>query len=150
MEACWAGNARQVMLSISAHFNEQPLLFPSIKYRVRQSGRLGLPITVRAELCLCCAPAELRRPPHCPPARAGTVAGAREAACKGVPALAVSLDTHDRGADYDAATVVTVRLVQAFLATSDTTWLCGTVLNVNIPHLPLSGLRGFILTRQVR
>ena len=84
------------------------------------------------------------------PSLSGTVAGAREAACKGVPALAVSLDTHNRGADYDAAAVVTVRLVQAFLATNDVSWLSGTVVNVNIPPLPLAALQGFALTRQAR
>lgn len=78
----------------------------------------------------------------------GTVAGAREAACKGIPAIASSLDSGDRNANYDAAAAVTVRLVHAFLSMADISFLAGYVVNINTPPIALTALKGYLMTRQ--
>jgi 5'-nucleotidase len=80
----------------------------------------------------------------------GTVAGAREAAAKGVPAVALSLDTHAPDADYApaaAAALPLLRRLLARLARGEASFaLRGCVLNVNFPCGQL--LRGYALTRQ--
>lgn len=86
----------------------------------------------------------------------GTVGAAREAACKGVPAIALSLDNLQarRVEDYAPATVVAAALVKALLAVlaespsalADMTE--GAVLNVNLPDGAVSGMRGVRLTHQ--
>jgi 5'-nucleotidase len=76
----------------------------------------------------------------------GTVSAATEAAILGVPAMAVSLDTH-READYTVAAKVARRLAA---------WMTnnglgrGVALNVNVPALPEDRIRGFAVARQGR
>lgn len=86
----------------------------------------------------------------------GTVGAAREAACKGVPSLAVSLD-NVRGKsieEYAAASIYTVALVKAVLGLLEGTeaaWLkemIGCVINVNVPAGPLHAIKGLHLTHQ--
>ncbi|KAG1663820.1 hypothetical protein FOA52_013385 [Chlamydomonas sp. UWO 241] len=87
----------------------------------------------------------------------GTVAAAREAACAGLPALALSLDDHKarRVDDYTIAAKLCVSVVKAMLGLlpdqpgpSPLESLRGTVLNVNVPSSTSSRLRGYYLTHQ--
>lgn len=76
----------------------------------------------------------------------GTVSAATEAAILGVPAMAVSLDTH-RDADYTVAARLARRLAS---------WMTGNglgrgvALNVNVPALPEDQIRGIVVARQGR
>lgn len=73
----------------------------------------------------------------------GTVAAARESALFGIPSLAVSLDTHKKDPDYRVA----VKFVRTFLdAVPSSTW-GSKLVNVNIPDLPRSEIKGFRMTR---
>lgn len=60
----------------------------------------------------------------------GTVAAAREAALRGVPALAFSADSQ---ADFDAAAEVASRIAESMLALSRQGDLGGPLLNANFP-----------------
>ncbi len=75
----------------------------------------------------------------------GTVSAASEAALQGVPSIAISLDSHDPKADFSFAGRVAC-LIAAKLAQWN---LPPTVpLNVNVPALPESEIRGFRFTSQ--
>jgi 5'-nucleotidase len=71
----------------------------------------------------------------------GTVAGAREGALFGLPAVAVSLQTDRREPDFSYAADFTARFVRA------ARWRPGLLLNVNIPDRPGRGIRGVKVTR---
>jgi 5'-nucleotidase len=72
-------------------------------------------------------------------AYSGTVAGAREAAMLGVPAMAVSLASKDAGADYSHAAGFAAHLVQVLAQKKD--WSRRTFLNVNVPESAVKGVR---------
>jgi 5'-nucleotidase len=78
----------------------------------------------------------------------GTVTAAMEAVIWGVPAVAVSLDTHENhlGAlDYAAA----ARVARSVVQTIQTNHLpAGILLNVNVPYLPEAEIKGVKMTRQ--
>ena len=59
----------------------------------------------------------------------------------GFPALAVSLDGHQH---YDTAAIITCRLLRALAREPLRT---GKILNVNVPDLPLSEIKGIRVTR---
>ncbi len=73
----------------------------------------------------------------------GTVAGALEAALRGVPAMAVSLERH-RPFDYTQAAAFTAAVAHEVLARGEEAIPAGTLLNVNIPK---GSPRGFEVTR---
>jgi 5'-nucleotidase len=73
----------------------------------------------------------------------GTVAAAMEGRFLGYPAIAVSLVT-DRPTHYATAASVTVQLVRRVMAGA---LPADTILNVNVPDLPLDELQGFQATR---
>ncbi len=73
----------------------------------------------------------------------GTVAAAVEGRFLGLPALAVSLVGH-AGRHFDTAAQVTRRLV---LGLRRNPLPADTILNVNVPDLPLKEIRGFQATR---
>ncbi len=78
----------------------------------------------------------------------GTVTAAMEAAITGLPALAVSLDTPYELAeppDYSAAAEAAGRVAAAVQANGLPKGVC---LNINVPYLPVSEIRGFAVTRQ--
>lgn len=76
----------------------------------------------------------------------GTVSAAREAAIMDIPAIAVSVTSHDvkefgyaaRVAAYFCKLVVEKKLRQ------------GTMLNINVPDLPPEKIKGILLTKQGR
>jgi len=79
----------------------------------------------------------------------GTVAGAREAACKGLPAVALSLDSHSRSADYRDSAAAALPLLHCLAGRKDLRdALSSTVLNVNVPACPLADMRGYRLNAQ--
>jgi 5'-nucleotidase len=75
----------------------------------------------------------------------GTVSAATEAAIQGVPALAVSLDTH-KEADFTAAARFARRMA-AFILEHP---LPHVALNVNVPAIPESEIRGVVVVKQGR
>ncbi len=76
----------------------------------------------------------------------GTVSAALEATLLGVPAFAISVVAHRR-VDFAAAGRVAVTLAQLI---SKHGLPSNTLLNVNIPHLPLSEIKGVAITQQGR
>jgi 5'-nucleotidase len=73
----------------------------------------------------------------------GTVAGAMEATIAGLPAIAVSLTCYEPEADFQPAAAV-ARAVAALAL--EPSLPPGTLLNVNVPKLPLADIRGVRLT----
>ncbi len=74
----------------------------------------------------------------------GTVAGAREGALLGIPALAISLNTFG-DADFSYAAKCGAKLVQSF---GNKNIPKGTFLNVNVPHVKPSQIKGIRMVRQ--
>lgn len=71
----------------------------------------------------------------------GTVAAAMEGRHLGLPAIAVSLNGHQH---YATAAAVTCALLRALTHEPLRT---GRILNINVPDLPLSELKGIRVTR---
>jgi len=74
----------------------------------------------------------------------GTVSAAREAAIMDVPAIAVSITSHDP-AQFDTAAEIVNKLVLLVVKHGLPT---GTCLNVNVPDLPREQIKGVLLTKQ--
>jgi 5'-nucleotidase len=74
----------------------------------------------------------------------GTVSAATEAVIMGVPALAISLDTH-KEADYTFAARFAGKMVHLFISNAE---LKNTAVNVNIPALPREKIKGVAIVRQ--
>jgi 5'-nucleotidase len=74
----------------------------------------------------------------------GTVSAATEAVIMGIPALAVSLDTH-KDADFTFAARFVRKLVRLFMSNPG---LRNTAVNVNIPALPEEQIKGVTVVRQ--
>jgi 5'-nucleotidase len=81
----------------------------------------------------------------------GTVSAAREACMLGIPSLAVSLDIDFRSPPpedklhYASAAKMAVRLIRELKGTQ---LPHHTLLNLNVPNLPLNRIRGLKLARQ--
>lgn len=73
----------------------------------------------------------------------GTVSGALEGCINDRPSLAVSLVGED-DLDFDFAAKFTIRLAQQIVKYGLPE---GTLLNINIPHLPKSEIKGLAITR---
>jgi 5'-nucleotidase len=74
----------------------------------------------------------------------GTVSAATEAVIMGVPALAISLDTH-KEADYSFAARFAAQMVRLFISNSA---FKNTAVNINIPALPSEMIKGVAIVRQ--
>lgn len=74
----------------------------------------------------------------------GTVAAAMEGRFLGLPAVAVSLVSGDRASHYATAGEAVVRIIRQLLKDP---LPADTILNVNVPDLPWSEIRGFEVTR---
>jgi 5'-nucleotidase len=74
----------------------------------------------------------------------GTVAAAMEGRFLGLPAIAVSLVFKDRPEHYSTAAEAVASLVERL---SKDPLPADTILNVNVPDLPLPEIRGFEVTR---
>jgi 5'-nucleotidase len=78
----------------------------------------------------------------------GTVTAAMEAVIAGVKGIAVSLDSpegHKGPLDYSTSAVVAKRIAEQVIADGLPE---GVVLNVNVPYLKESELKGYMITRQ--
>jgi 5'-nucleotidase len=78
----------------------------------------------------------------------GTVTAAMEAVIAGVKGIAVSLDSpegHKSPLDYSTSAVVAKRIAEQVIADGLPE---GVVLNVNVPYLKESELKGYMITRQ--
>ena len=75
----------------------------------------------------------------------GTVSAAMEGRFLGLPAIAVSLVTRDhRGQHHDSAALAVMQLMRKLLVDP---LPADTILNVNVPDLPWSEIRGFSVAR---
>jgi len=74
----------------------------------------------------------------------GTVSAAREAAIMDVPALAISVTSHD-AKKFEYAARVASQLTQMVVKNGLPN---GTLLNVNVPDLPEEQIKGILLTQQ--
>ncbi len=75
----------------------------------------------------------------------GTVSAAMEGRFLGLPAIAVSLVTRDHiGLHYDSAALAVMQLMRKLLVDP---LPADTILNVNVPDLPWSEIRGFSVAR---
>ncbi len=74
----------------------------------------------------------------------GTVAGAREGALLGIPSIAVSLATFDNP-DFSYAAKLAAKVAQKVFAENLPK---ETFLNVNVPNLPKSRIKGILVTSQ--
>jgi 5'-nucleotidase len=77
----------------------------------------------------------------------GTVTAAMEAAIWGIPAVAVSLDSPDNHlgiTNYSAAAEVAAQVVEAYLKYG---LPAHSLLNINVPFIPLSEIKGLRVTR---
>lgn len=74
----------------------------------------------------------------------GTVSAAREAAIMEVPSIAISVTSH-QVADFSfASNVAKVLALEVYKRGLP----LGTMLNVNVPNLPKSGIKGMLVTKQ--
>ncbi|MCX5784640.1 MAG: 5'/3'-nucleotidase SurE [Elusimicrobia bacterium] len=76
----------------------------------------------------------------------GTVSGATEGALLGIPSLAVSLDTFT-GPDFSAAAAFSVKIAASM---KKRRLPAGTLLNVNVPAIKASKIKGVRITNQSR
>ncbi|HHY92301.1 MAG TPA: 5'/3'-nucleotidase SurE [Firmicutes bacterium] len=74
----------------------------------------------------------------------GTVAAAVEGVFAGLPALAVSLAAYDSDSDYSVASRVARSVAQRFVQKPA---LAQILLNINIPALPITKIKGVSITR---
>ena len=77
----------------------------------------------------------------------GTVSAATEGAILGVPALAVSLDTH-KEADFTYAAKFARRMTRLILNNREQ--LKGSAINVNVPCIPREKIKGVVVVRQAQ
>lgn len=75
----------------------------------------------------------------------GTMSAAMEGAIEGIPSIGFSLCDFDWNADFEASREVVRLIIDRALNNQMPT---GTLLNVNIPPVPLSELKGIKVTRQ--
>jgi 5'-nucleotidase len=73
----------------------------------------------------------------------GTVAAAIEGRFLGLPAIALSMTKHD-ASHYDSAAQIAVKLVKQL---SKAPIPADTILNVNVPDLPMDQIKGILVTR---
>lgn len=74
----------------------------------------------------------------------GTVSAATEAVFMGIPALAISLDSH-KEADYTYAAQFAHKMVQVMMKNPE---LNNSAINVNVPALPPEEIKGVVVVKQ--
>ncbi len=75
----------------------------------------------------------------------GTVSAATEGAIMGVPAMAISLDSHQRGSDFSFAARIAAKMAHFMLKDNP---LLNIPLNINIPAIPEKEIKGIVVARQ--
>ncbi|MBO7220859.1 MAG: 5'/3'-nucleotidase SurE [Alistipes sp.] len=77
----------------------------------------------------------------------GTMGAAIEAAFYNIPSIGLSLTDHDLDADFEGAIKYGTQIVESVLRGDMPQPLC---LNVNVPNIPCSDIKGIRLSRQTR
>ncbi len=77
----------------------------------------------------------------------GTMGAAIEAAFYNIPSVGLSLTDHDLDADFEGAVKYGTQIVEMVLTNELSRPLC---LNVNVPNIPCSEIKGIRLSRQTR
>ena len=77
----------------------------------------------------------------------GTMGAAIEASFYKIPSIGLSVTDHDPNADFEGAIKYGVKIVESLLNGDVPLPLC---LNVNVPNIPCSEIRGIRLARQTR
>ncbi len=77
----------------------------------------------------------------------GTVSAATEGSILGIPSLAISLNTHDRDADFSFAAKFARKMAVFMLKHNPDK---NIPLNVNIPAIPEEKIKGIVVTKQGR
>lgn len=77
----------------------------------------------------------------------GTMSAAVEGAIEGIPSIGFSLADFDADADFEGAKMIVAKMVESVLAHKMPTDVC---LNVNIPAIPVSALKGVKVCRSAR
>jgi 5'-nucleotidase len=75
----------------------------------------------------------------------GTVSAATEGSILGVPSLAISLDTHDRDADFSFAAKFALKMAVFMLKHNHNK---NVPLNINIPAIPEEEIKGVVVAKQ--
>lgn len=75
----------------------------------------------------------------------GTVSAATEGTLMGIPSMAISLASFDHGADMSLASEVASKMAISLISINLPS---GTLLNVNVPAVPVSEYKGLKVTRQ--
>ena len=75
----------------------------------------------------------------------GTVSAATEGTLLGIPSIAVSVNSYDRNAYFDTAALIVSELIDVLPSFHLPS---GTLLNVNVPNLSRSDIKGFKITSQ--
>jgi 5'-nucleotidase len=75
----------------------------------------------------------------------GTVAGAVEGCLSGIPSIAFSVVNYNKECDFEAATMAAKQVIAAVLERGLPPHIC---LNVNIPNVAASEIKGYKITRQ--
>jgi 5'-nucleotidase len=77
----------------------------------------------------------------------GTVSAATEGSILGVPAIAVSLTTYER-TDFKTPARLAAKIIRQILDSSELKPEKHMLLNINIPHVPESEIKGIKITKQ--
>lgn len=77
----------------------------------------------------------------------GTMGAATEGAAYSVPSIGFSVTTHDEDADFEASKHYAEIIIRSIIENNDNKNLC---LNVNIPDIPLSEIKGIKTCRQTK
>lgn len=77
----------------------------------------------------------------------GTLSAAREGAIQGIPAIGFSLNHYNHDADMTGSQIVVRKLLESVMTNK---LAPGRLLNVNIPDLPASEIKGMKITRQAK
>lgn len=79
----------------------------------------------------------------------GTMGAATEGAFYGIPSIGLSLTDHDLDADFDGAVYYSREVIKMVLG-MDKDEQKGLCLNVNVPNIPLSEIKGIKFCRQTK
>lgn len=77
----------------------------------------------------------------------GTVSAATEGAIMGIPSMAISLDSHDKDADFSVAARFAAKMARFITGHK---FFHGIPLNINVPALPEEQIKGVMVVKQGR
>ena len=77
----------------------------------------------------------------------GTVAGAVEGCLSGIPSIAFSMVNYNKDCDFETGKIVAKQLITSVLEHGIPPYIC---LNINIPNIAASDVKGYKITRQAK